>query len=115
MIILLLSPNGVPQEKRGPIRKKMTNGIVGLTRPRFGKRWGGRGWGPHNNIYPEDIWSPSTLAIFDYYLRKNPNHFDNYLRRYKGNKDMYNLLLNLIKSRKGKRFKQSEEGEEDKV
>jgi len=58
----LESANLFLQDKRGPMRKKMTSGIVGLTRPRFGKR----SWEPYKNILSSDLMSPLARTIFNY-------------------------------------------------
>ena len=99
-----------PQDKRAPIRKMMTRNIVKLSRPRFGKRSGGwersHGLGTYNNIYPSDLMTPFTKALFDHFYRKKiekSSQFDNY------GKNEKMLLLNLTKPRYGKRAIQDKE------
>ena len=59
--------------KRGlEVRKKVTSGIMGLTRPRFGKRSGD--WGrpsPGGWMRPSDLMSPTTKALLRYLTNVN--------------------------------------------
>ena len=55
----------------GHLLFKMTSGIVGLTRPRFGKR----SWEPYKNILSSDLMSPLARTIFNYMCHRSHDQY----------------------------------------
>ena len=83
----------------------MTSGIVGLTRPRFGKRSEGP-WEPYKNILASDLMSPLARTIFNYmchHSHDNDPELNHLTNPVTSNEIEKEFILSLKKPRFGKK------------